>query len=646
MRRQPISLHRLFWLALATAACGPAATIDEATHEKTPPVDDDDGKADRLRGGQGGALDVVSRSPGGAPTFVRGKLGRVENLARAQRSQAGGLGSALDQVAARFQILGADLEHVRTDVDQAGGAHVRHRQVANGLPVLGAGILVHVSPAGDVYAANGLVKAGGLPSPTPRLDEQAARRAVSLDGLAPAAGSRLVYTLTTRGTAFLAWEIEATGTRADGTPIRDLVYVDAATGRVVDRRAQIHTARSRRVSDAKGAETTPGTLARSEGQAASTDASVNAAYDNTGTTYDCYAQLFGRDGIDGSGGALLSTVHYGHAYNNAFWDGTQMVYGDGDGQELGPLAFALDVTAHELTHGVTEHTSGLRYENEPGGINEALSDIFGATCEAWRNGVVDQRTWLLGEDIWTPSTPGDALRYMDDPTKDNYSKDYYPEKIADSSSPSQFDDYGGVHGNSGIANLAYKLLVTGGRHPRSKTTVEVPALGIEQARAIYYRAQTAYIHESTDFAALKAATTQAATDLYGATAAAAVTASWDAVGVGAGGGAGGGGTPDATTVESGTPVTGLSGARNDKKYYVLAVPANARNVTVTLAGGSGDPDLYVRRGQLPTTSAYDGRSWLSGTAESVTLAGQEGKLYILVHAYAQYSGTTLTATWQ
>lgn len=645
MRRHHILPHRLLWLALAAAACGPATTTDD-TNEKTPPVDDDDGKADRLRGGQTAGLDVLSRSPGGAPTFLRGKLAQVADVTLARRSQGGGLGGALDQVAARFQITGADLEHVRTDVDKAGGAHVRHRQIANGLPVLGAGLVVHVSPTGEVYAANGLVKAGGLPSPTPRFDAKSALRAAADGGLATSAVSRLVYTLTTRGTAFLAWEVEATGTRADGTPVRDLVYVDAATGRIADRRAKIHTARNRRVSDAKGAQTTPGTLARSEGQAATGDSSVNAAYDNTGTTYDCYSTLFGRDGIDGSGGTLLSTVHFGRAYNNAFWDGTQMVYGDGDGQELGPLALALDVTAHELTHGVTEHTSGLRYENEPGGINEALSDIFGATCEAWRNGAVDQRTWLLGEDIWTPATPGDALRYMDDPTKDDYSKDYYPEKIPDSSSPSQWDDYGGVHGNSGIANLAYKLLVTGGRHPRGKTTVEVPALGIQQAGAIFYRAQTAYVHESTDFAALKAATAQAATDLYGATAAAAVTAAWDAVGVGAGGGTPGGGTPDATAIESGAPVTGLSGARNDKKYYVLDVPAGARNVTVTLAGGSGDPDLYVRRGQVPTTSAYDGRSWASGPAESISLGAQEGKLYILVHAYSQYSGTTLTATWQ
>lgn len=643
MRRHHIRPHRLLFLALA-AACGPAATTDDP-NEKTPPVDEDDGKADRLRGGQTAGLDVLARSPGGAPTFLRGKLGQISDLALAMRAQGGGLGGALDQVAARFQITGADLQHVRTDLDKTGGMHVRHRQVASGLPVLGAGLVVHVSPAGEVYAASGLVKAGGLPSPTPRVGARSALHTAATDGLQTSAVSRLVYTLTTRGTAFLAWEVEATGTRADGTPVRDLVYVDAATGRIVDRRAKIHTARNRRVSDARSAQTTPGTLARSEGQAATSDDSVNAAYDNTGTTYDCYQQLYGRDGIDGQGGTLLSTVHYGRAYNNAFWDGTQMVYGDGDGQELGPLALALDVTAHELTHGVTEHTSGLRYENEPGGINEALSDIFGATCESFRNGAVDQRTWLLGEDIWTPATPGDALRYMDDPTRDDYSKDYYPEKIPDSSSPSQFDDYGGVHGNSGIANLAFKLLVTGGRHPRGKTTVEVPALGIQQAGAIFYRAQTAYIHESTDFAALKAATAQAATDLYGQAAAAAVNASWDAVGVGAGGGTGGG-TPDATAVESGTPVTNLSGVRGDRKYYVLDVPAGAQSVTVTLAGASGDPDLYVRRGQLPTTSAYDGRSWTSSANESATLAAQEGKLYILVHAYAQYAGTTLTASWQ
>jgi len=213
----------------------------------------------------------------------------------------------------------------------------------------------------------------------------------------------------------------------------------------------------------------------------------------------------------------------------------QMAYGDGDGNLMAPLASALDVTAHELTHGVTAATANLVYQNEPGALNEAMSDIMGAVCESWRDQGISGRTWLVGEEIFTPAIDGDALRYMADPTRDaalyppaiGGSRDYYPDLYQGTS------DNGGVHINSGIANLAFSLLVTGGQHPRGKTTLTVPAIGMEQAGKIFYRSLTqGYFSSTTNFIQARAATEVVAQDLYGPAAKSAVTLAWAAVGVG------------------------------------------------------------------------------------------------------------------
>src|SRR6185503_7716997 len=162
------------------------------------------------------------------------------------------------------------------------------------------------------------------------------------------------------------------------------VYVDAATGDIVAVYPTYHYAKNRKVYSANNGTSLPGTLKRSEGQAATTDTDVNAAYDNTGRTYDAYQNFWNRDSYNNAGAQLTSTVHYSSNYCNAFWNGTQMVYGDGSGSSCLPLARGLDVTAHELTHAVTENESGLVYSGESGGMNEAMSDIFGAFTEAWR----------------------------------------------------------------------------------------------------------------------------------------------------------------------------------------------------------------------------------------------------------------------
>jgi Zn-dependent metalloprotease len=566
-------------------------------------------------------LDVDGR---GFPRFVRGQLGTLELLA---------------------PVFDLDVSSLRLEgsVDDDRGTHLRYRQTIGGLDVIGGELAVHVDLDGLVYAVHGGARGGGDADPTPAMGADDARAAALAIGPAGAiAGEpRLVFVVPDEGgDRRLAWEVRVTG-QVDDLPVDDRVYVAADDLAIVDVRPQVHTARNRRVYTAANGTSLPGTLRRSEGQAAVSDAVSNAAYDNTGKTYDCYAARFGRDSFDAAGATLHSTVHYASGYNNAFWDGSRMVYGDGDGVEFSPLAGALDVTAHELTHAVTQVTAGLPYRNEPGAINEAMSDIVGATCEAWsRGGAVSAATWLIGEEVTTPGTAGDALRYMHDPTADGYSYDYYPERYIGSW------DYGGVHVNSGIANLAFKLLVTGGSHPRGKTTVEVPAIGLEQASAIFYRALTVYMTSSTNFAGARAATVQAALDLGGDATAQTVHKAWNAVGApGAPTDPGGGGGGGAGVLENGRSVDGLSGAAGSEVGYRIDVPAGTTSLTIRMAGGTGDADLYVRQGAAPTRTTYDYRPYLSGNAETVTIsAPASGSWHVMIRGYSAYSGVSIVAS--
>ena len=247
-------------------------------------------------------------------------------------------------------------------------------------------------------------------------------------------------------------------------------------------------------------------------------AAVDAHY-YAGVTYDYYKNTFNRNSYDNNGAALKASVHYSRNYNNAFWNGSQMVYGDGDGTNFIEFSGGIDVVAHELTHAVTEKTAGLVYQNESGAINESISDIFGTLVEFYSNKNPD---WEIGEDIYTPSKQGDALRSMSDPTKygdpDNYANRY-----------TGTSDNGGVHTNSGISNKAAYLLSQGG----TAYGVKVTGVGTSKTGAIFYRALTQYLTPQATFSQLRSAAVQAATDLYGSSSqeVSSVNAAFDAVGV-------------------------------------------------------------------------------------------------------------------
>jgi Zn-dependent metalloprotease len=246
--------------------------------------------------------------------------------------------------------------------------------------------------------------------------------------------------------------------------------------------------KKRTVYDAKFGTKLPGTIVRKEGDAAVADVAVNEAYDGCGATFDLYSIVYGRNSIDNNGMDLNSTVHYDKGYDNAFWDGNQMVYGDGDedlpvSQRLfNRFTISLDVIGHELTHGVTQYEANLTYSNQQGALNEAVSDIFGSLVKQYQRGqTADVADWIIGEGLFTSNVNGVGIRSMKAPgTAYNdpvLGKDPQPAHMKDYVTTSQ--DNGGVHINSGIVNHAFYV-----------TAIEIGGNAWEKAGQIWYKTLT------------------------------------------------------------------------------------------------------------------------------------------------------------
>lgn len=218
---------------------------------------------------------------------------------------------------------------------------------------------------------------------------------------------------------------------------------------------------NRTIYDAAGGESLPGRQVRGEGGPATGDAAADEAYDALGHTHRLYADAFGRDSVDGSGLRLDATVHFGKLYDNAFWNGSQMVFGDGDGEVFERFTRSVSVIGHELAHGVTQYSAGLAYRNQAGALNESMSDVFGALVEQYvKNQTSAEATWLIGEGLFTPTVQGVALRSMKEPgtayDDDVLGKDPQPDSMDTYVRTSA--DNGGVHINSGIPNRAFYLV--------------------------------------------------------------------------------------------------------------------------------------------------------------------------------------------
>ncbi|WIE76636.1 M4 family metallopeptidase [Curtobacterium sp. MCSS17_007] len=282
----------------------------------------------------------------------------------------------------------------------------------------------------------------------------------------------------------------------------------------------------RTIADAHGSTSLPGTVVRREGDADTGDAAVDEAYAGLGATHAFWLDVFGRASIDGAGLPLDATVHYGQDYDNAYWDGRRMVFGDGDGEVFERFTVSLDVIGHELAHGVTQYTADLTYEGQSGALNESVSDVFGSLVAQHAAGqTADQATWLIGEGLFTDAVHGVALRSMrapgtayDDPV---LGRDPQPATMADYVETTE--DSGGVHLNSGIPNHAFFLAATA-----------IGGYAWEGAGAVWWDALTApETTEGIDFAGFARVTVDAAASRFGQDSVqrAAVEDAWRAVGV-------------------------------------------------------------------------------------------------------------------
>ena len=283
---------------------------------------------------------------------------------------------------------------------------------------------------------------------------------------------------------------------------------------------------TRTVSDAGGETQLPGREVRAEGEAATGDAAVDEAYDGLGSTYALYRQVYTRNSLDGAGLPLDASVHYGRNYDNAFWDGARMVFGDGDGEVFDRFTISLSVIGHELTHGVTQYTAGLTYSGQSGALNESISDVFGALVEQHaRDQTADEASWLIGEGLFLPAVQGRALRDMAAPgtayDDDVLGRDPQPATMAGYVETGE--DNGGVHLNSGIPNHAFQL---------AAAAIGGPAW--EKAGQVWFDVLTGgTLAADVDFAGFADATVAAADARFGerSEVGEAVRSAWNQVGV-------------------------------------------------------------------------------------------------------------------
>ena len=279
----------------------------------------------------------------------------------------------------------------------------------------------------------------------------------------------------------------------------------------------------RTIYDANHGASLPGARVRGEGDPPSPDVFVNEAYDGLGHTYDLYFDQYKRNSIDGRGLSLDASVHYRDRFNNAFWDGRQMVFGDGDGVIFQRFTRSLDIIGHELTHGVTQSEANLDYQDQSGALNEHVSDVFGSLVKQYvLQQTADKADWLIGAGLFAPGIKGKALRSMKEPgtayDDPRIGKDPQPAHMRDYVDTE--DDNGGVHINSGIPSRAFYLVAVG-----------LGGNAWLKAGTIWYRALTDALKANAQFRDAAAVTTEVAGTAFGNDAATVVRGAWREVGV-------------------------------------------------------------------------------------------------------------------
>ena len=473
------------------------------------------------------AAEKVSRNEAtGKVGFIGSQIGQPIDAGFSAADPAAKVASSFVMSRAKELGLTAAATELRTSEQHAtpgGGTAVRLAQVVRGVPVFGGEFVVNLDKSNNVLSVLGEASPVGAVSTTPKVAAgSAAERAVAAvakgekiaaGSLAASAPALRLYDPRLLGapgpfqSARLAWVTDVTAQQTGVTVVDETVVVDAATGAVALSFSNIAEAKNRIVCDADNTPTqypciTPFWTETSQPMPADTDVQLAFAY--AGDTYDFFFSRFGRDSLDGAGLQLKSTTDFCPTldpadcpYQNAFWDGEQMVYGDG-------FASADDVVGHELSHGVTDFSSSLFYYYQSGAINESMSDIFGELIDLTNGAGTDTADvrWALGEDI-----PGfGAIRNMQDPTIFGD-----PDRML---SPFYFDDEaerdgGGVHLNSGVANKSAYLMTDGGTFNGQTIT----GLGITKTARLYYTVNTSMLVSGSDYADLANGLRQACANL-------------------------------------------------------------------------------------------------------------------------------------
>ena len=474
----------------------------------------------------------------------------------------------LEALADRADAIG-ELVPTRVMVDDLGMAHARFQQRVDGVPVFGGEAIAHFHDDASLASLTDNLIMDPTVDTVPLVDAADAVELALLEvlGWEQVTAEPLVdlWVLRHARADHLAWRVRLEHFDGSNDPSKPVLFIDAHSGVTLWGYDDLHTATGTTnyygsvsietyedggIYYLEDTSRNVGTYSADNGFTPryyfdDTDDLWTESWQVNGVeghwaasaVYDYYYDVHGRDGIDGSGGpgyiesltgsgyTISVVVDYGVSYANAFWSGDYMAIGGGDGSTFGSLS-TLDIVGHEMTHGVVEATAALVYANEPGAVDESFADIFGAMVERSVLGE-SADTWTVGEDCMTPGVPGDAVRYMADPTADGFAKDHYDDLYTGPI------DSGGVHDNAGIGYLAFYLASEGGVHPTYPGDT-MYGIGADAAAAIWYRALTTYMTSSSDFAGTREATLSAATDLYGDTSVQynVVARAWAEVGVG------------------------------------------------------------------------------------------------------------------
>ncbi len=521
----------------------------------------------------GEELDIRWDEKNGVPIFIRGV--KINSLPKGINPASP---AAAEPIARQFLRENASLLRIgnpdeefrllSTTRDELGMTHIRYQQTYQGLEIWGSDVVVHLDAANRIDSFNGRYR----PSPVLlNLAEHAHIRgdeAVAIAQKEHGAGSsadihKKIILYTQDEQAKIVWQVAVERGLAD----RWFYFVDVFSGEVVKKYSRIRHQNAVKGSgtdllgkqrtldlyqsgssyaminlakpmynagqsnlpqkgvgviytlDARNADSTLYFVTSSDPNNWPDRASVSASA-NGSLVYDYFKQVHNRDAIDGKGSTMNIVINFQKNFNNAFWNGQMMVFGNGDGQNFSDLSASLDVTAHEMTHGVIENTANLIYENQSGALNESFADVFGVMFDFWVNG--DNGNWLLGEDVVTPGIPNDCLRNMADPGAANVAfQGQQPAHMNNFQNlpNTREGDNGGVHINSGIPNKAFYLFTQ--------------SVGRDAAQKVYYRALANYLTRNSQFVDCRIAVIKAAKDLYGenSSQAAAAAQAFDSVGI-------------------------------------------------------------------------------------------------------------------